>query len=60
MNTDAITIDVYDRYSKKLIKGITQVDPSNQTVPILKTIEINENCIRMQIKRQYLNKFVAF
>ncbi len=52
MNTDAITIDVYDRYGKKLIKGITQVDPSNQTVPILKTIEINENCIRMQIKRQ--------
>ena len=30
MNTDTITIDVYDRYGKKLIAGITQVNPTNQ------------------------------
>ncbi len=36
MNTDTILIDVYDRYGKKLIEGITPVNPSNHTMPIFK------------------------
>jgi hypothetical protein len=36
MTTDPILIDVYDRYGKKLIKGITPVNMTNQTLPILK------------------------
>jgi hypothetical protein len=36
MNTDTILIDVYDRYGKKLIEGITSVNPTNQTIPIFK------------------------
>jgi len=46
MQTDAITIDVYDVYGKKLIKGITPVNPTKQTLPSLKTIEINEKYAR--------------
>jgi hypothetical protein len=36
MNTDTILIDVYDRYGKKLIEGITPLNPTNQTIPIFK------------------------
>lgn len=35
MNTDTILIDVYDRYGKKLIKGITPVNSINQKLAIL-------------------------
>jgi hypothetical protein len=47
MQTDAITIDVYDVHGKKLIKGIVPVNPTNQALPRLKTIEINENHTRI-------------
>jgi hypothetical protein len=50
MQTDAITIDVYDVYGKKLIKGITPVNPTNQTLPSLKTIDINEKHARIRNK----------
>ena len=33
MTTDTILIDVYDRYGKKLIEGITPVNPANQALP---------------------------
>jgi hypothetical protein len=36
MGTDTILIDVYDRYGKKLIKGITPISPANQASSILK------------------------
>ena len=36
MTTDTILIDVYDRYGKKLIEGITPVNPANQALPSLK------------------------
>jgi hypothetical protein len=32
MTTDTILIDVYDRYGKKLIEGITPVNPANQAL----------------------------
>jgi hypothetical protein len=43
MQTDAITIDVYDVYGKKLIEGVTPVNPTNQALSHLKSMEINEN-----------------
>ncbi len=36
MNTDTITIDVYDVYGKKLIEGITPVNSINQYLSTLK------------------------
>ena len=36
MTTDTILIDVYDRYGKKLIEGITPVNPAKQALPSLK------------------------
>jgi hypothetical protein len=36
MNTNAITIDVQDRYGKKLIEGITPVNLTNHKMPIFK------------------------
>jgi hypothetical protein len=36
MNTDTILIDVYDRHGKKLIEGITPVNPANQVLSLLK------------------------
>ena len=36
MNTDTILIDVYDRYVKKLIEGVTPVNPANQALPSIK------------------------
>ena len=36
MNTDTIRINVYDRYGKKLIEGITPVNATNNTLPIFK------------------------
>jgi hypothetical protein len=36
MTTDTILIDVYDRYGKKLIQGITPVNPTNQEQSSLK------------------------
>ena len=36
MSTDTILIDVYDRYGKKLIKGITPVNPTNHLRPIFR------------------------
>jgi hypothetical protein len=43
MNTKAITIDVYDVYGKKIIKGIVPVNSINQKLSIVKTKEIHEN-----------------
>jgi hypothetical protein len=43
METDAVTIDVYDMNGKKLIQGITPINPTNQTLPSLNTIAINKN-----------------
>ena len=39
MNTNMILIDVYDRFGKKLIKGITPVNPANKALSNLKDIE---------------------
>jgi hypothetical protein len=50
METDAVTIDVYDVNGKKLIQGITPINPTNQTLPGLKTIEINKNYTRIENK----------
>ena len=36
MNTDTILIDSYDRYSQKVIKGITPVNTTNYILSILK------------------------
>jgi hypothetical protein len=36
MTTGTIRIDVYDRYGKKLIEGITPVNPINHKMPIFK------------------------
>jgi len=36
MNTNTITIDVYDRHGNKLIKGITPINPVNQALSHLK------------------------
>ena len=36
MTTDTIVIDVYDRYGKKLIEGITPVTITNHELPISK------------------------
>jgi len=36
MTTDTILIDIYDRYGKKLIEGITPVNQANQTLSRLK------------------------
>lgn len=36
MNTDTTTIDIYDRYGKKLIEGITPVNPVKQALSSLK------------------------
>jgi hypothetical protein len=36
MTTDTILIDVYDRYGKKLIEGITPVNPINHSRSIFK------------------------
>ena len=41
MNTDKILIDVYDRYGKKLIEGITPVNPVNQALSSLKDYSNN-------------------
>jgi hypothetical protein len=35
MTTYMILIDVYDRYGKKFIEGITPVNPANQALPNL-------------------------
>jgi hypothetical protein len=32
MNKDMILIDVYDRFGKKLIEGITPISPANQAL----------------------------
>ena len=36
MNTNATTIDVYDRDGHKLIEGITPINSINQKLPIFK------------------------
>jgi hypothetical protein len=36
MSTDTILIDVYDRHGKKLIEGITPVNPTNHSMSIFK------------------------
>ena len=36
MTADTILIDVYDRYGKKLVKGIAPVNPTNHSMPISK------------------------
>ncbi len=36
MNADTIPINVYDRYGKKLIEGITPVTTTNHKLPISK------------------------
>jgi hypothetical protein len=36
MNTNITLIDVYDRYGKKVIKGIISVNVTNNTLHILK------------------------
>jgi hypothetical protein len=36
MTIDMILIDVYDRYGRKLIEGITPVNPTNHSMPICK------------------------
>ncbi len=50
MQTDAITINVCDVYGKKLIKGITPVNPTNEKLPSLKTIDITEKHARIRNK----------
>jgi len=39
MNTNTITIDVYDLSGKKLIKGIIPAKSLNQKLPILEDYE---------------------
>jgi hypothetical protein len=34
MNTDTILIDVYDKFGKKLIEGIKQLNTTNYKLPI--------------------------
>ena len=36
MNTNTITINVYDRHGNKLIEGITPINPVNQALSHLK------------------------
>jgi hypothetical protein len=36
MSTDTILIDVYDRYGKKLIKGVTPVNQTSHSITIFK------------------------
>jgi hypothetical protein len=47
MKTDTITIDVYDKYGKKLITGITPVNQPIRRCRFLKTIESHENYTRI-------------
>ena len=47
MNTDTILIDVYDRYGKKLIEGLTPVNPVNQALSRLKDYRDNVNHTRI-------------
>lgn len=47
MDIDTVTIDIYDKYGKKLITGIKPVNQPIRHCRFLKTIESHENCTKI-------------
>lgn len=51
MDIDRVTIDIYDKYGKKLITGIKPVNQPIRHCRFLKTIESHENYTRIWNKK---------